>query len=29
MIGIELEMVEGTQINQNILNNLLANFDEK
>jgi parallel beta-helix repeat protein len=29
IIGIELEKVKDTQINQNVLNNLLADFDEK
>ena len=29
IIGIELEKVKDTQINQNVLNNFLANFDEK
>jgi parallel beta-helix repeat protein len=29
MIGLELENVKNTQMNQNILNNLVANIDEK
>ena len=29
MIGVELENVKGTQINENVLDNLLVNIDEK